>query len=110
MTLKGNELDEYPKLQFFRMWTGKLQRVPGNFFHLTPSIKYIDFDGNDIKHVGKNLIENLRDLQVADFQNNFCINTFASDESEVPALLEVLFQNCTDIKFETTKFSPNFEM
>jgi hypothetical protein len=101
-TLNGDELDEYPNLEFYSQEKSNLVRVPGNFFKSTPNMKVINFYGNKIQNVGANLLNHLKYLQQLYFDENICINKDADSASEVPALIEELRQKCPDIEPETT--------
>jgi hypothetical protein len=41
--LNGDELEEYPNLQWFLLRASNLTRVPGNFFASTTNMKFVDF-------------------------------------------------------------------
>ena len=55
-----------------------------------------------ISHVSEGLLDGLKNLERADFRYNLCINKAASNFSQVPALIEALKLNCSDIEPETT--------
>jgi hypothetical protein len=100
--LNGYELEEYPKLEWYKHLQSNLTRVPGNFFASTQNMKFVDFWLNKIQHVGEGLLDNLESLQEVYFDSEVCINKYALTPSKIPALIEVLRQNCTDIEPETT--------
>jgi hypothetical protein len=104
-TLNGDELDEYPNLEFYSQEKSYLVRVPGNFFKSTPKMKVFNFYGKKIQNVGVNLFNHLIYLQQLYFDENTCINKDADSASEVPALIEELIQKCPDIEPETTTLS-----
>jgi hypothetical protein len=99
-TLNGDELDEYPNLQFYLHENSNLTRIPGNFFKSTPNMKFISFAFNKIQHVGANLLDHLKDLHEVWFYKNSCTNKYAQNASQVPALIEELKQKCPDIEPE----------
>jgi hypothetical protein len=99
-TLNGDELDEYPNLQFYYHSLSNLTRIPGNFFKSTPNMKVISFAFNEIQNVGANLLDHLKSLQQVYFTGNSCINKKAQNASQVPALIEELKQKCPDIEPE----------
>jgi hypothetical protein len=102
LTLNGDELDEYPNLQFYIHEDSNLTRIPGNFFKSTPNMKFISFYNNKIQHVGANLLDHLKDLQKIYFFENSCIDKYVDISSQVPGLIEELKQKCPDIEPETT--------
>jgi hypothetical protein len=101
-TLNGDELDEYPNLQWYIHVHSNLTRIPENFFKSTLKMKYIDFSFNKIQNVGANLLDHLKNLQKVFFWGNTCIGRYADSASEVPALIEELRQKCPDIEPEAT--------
>lgn len=103
--LNGDELNEYSNLEWYGHFGSNLKRVPGEFFASNPKMKVIFFDRNKIQHVGKKLLNDLKYLQQAWFISNVCISQGASNPSQIPALTEVLHQDCTDIELETTTSS-----
>jgi chromosome segregation ATPase len=60
------------------------------------------FYSNKIQHVGEGLLDGLQNLYSAIFENEVCIYKNANNPSEIPALIEALRQNCTDIETTTT--------
>jgi hypothetical protein len=105
-TLNGDELDEYPNLQFYMHEDSNLTRVPGNFFKSIPNMKYINLEFNEIQNVGANLLDYLKNLQAVYFHGNYCIDKYVESSSEVPALIEKLRLKCPDIEpKKTTKAS-----
>jgi chromosome segregation ATPase len=96
--LHGDELKEYPNLQWYGQEATNLTRVPGNLFDSNPKMKFVGFAVNQIQHVGEGLLDHLKDLQEVWFPFEVCIDKIAFSPSEIPALIEVLRQNCTDIQ------------
>ncbi len=101
--LPEDALEEYPNLEVFALHSSNLVRIPGNFFAPTPKIRLVSFSyNNKISHVGEGLLDSLEDLEEAHFRYNLCINKGALNSSQVPALIEALKLNCSDIEPETT--------
>lgn len=101
-TLTGNELLEYPNLEFFALFVGQIQRIPGNFFSATPKMRFVDFEQNQVKHVGLGLLDGLTNLTRVEMNGNICVNKIASTPSQITDLKEILRTNCTDIDNTTT--------
>jgi hypothetical protein len=97
-TLNGDELDEYPNLQYYEHKISNLTRIPGNFFKSTLKMKYIGFSFNKIQHVGANLLHHLKNLEQVYFYGNSCI--YVQKATQVPAFIEELRQKCPDIEPE----------
>jgi hypothetical protein len=93
--LNGDELNEYPNLQWYGHSLSNLTQVPGNLFASTPNIRIAAFIYNQIEHVGLSLLDHLRNLQYASFEHNTCIHKVASNPSEIPMLIDALRENCS---------------
>jgi hypothetical protein len=106
-TLNGDELDEYPNLQYYSHKISNLISIPGNFFKSTPNMKFISFVFNKIQHVGANLLDHLKNLEQVWFYKNSCI---MQNATKVPAFIEELRQKCPDIEPETTTQAPTTTM
>jgi hypothetical protein len=102
--LKGDELEEYPSLQYYLQYNSNLTRVPGNFFASTKNMSYVHLSNNKIQNVGEGLLDNLKNLQKVYFKYNTCISKEALGSTQIPALIEDLRVNCTDIE-TTTKIT-----
>jgi hypothetical protein len=106
-TLNGDELDEYPNLQYYVHILSDLTSIPGNFFKSTPNMKNINFANNKIQNVGANLLDHLKNLQAVSFHGNSCINNYVYYASQVPALIEELRQKAraNDTAYNTQQYS-----
>jgi hypothetical protein len=100
-SLSGDEITEYPNLQWFGLENSELSRIPGDFFASTPNMRFVTFRWNQLQHVGENLLGNLLPLQQAHFFNSSCINQVASSPSQIPVLIEALKVQCPDIESTT---------
>jgi hypothetical protein len=92
--LNGNELLEYPQLQWFGLESGPLEFIPGKLFRSTPNMVSISFGGNKIKRVGKELLDNLKHLDRVYFLNNVCINMAGTSRADIEDMKEVLRRQC----------------
>lgn len=99
-SLSGNELAEYPSLQSWTLHGTEVERIPGSFFRSTPEMAFIGFQNNKIKFIGEDLLKNLKKLQKVNFQENVCINKFATNASEIEKLGEELKRKCVDLTTE----------
>lgn len=94
--LNGDELNEYPQLEFFSFGFTNIDRVPGNLFFSTPHMRHAQFYNNRIMHVGDGLLDRLSNLQLADFNVEPCIHRFATNPQEIQALIAALRVMCPD--------------
>lgn len=99
-SLNGDELSEYPKLEYFSIGYSDLEKIPGNFFDHTPNMKGIIFFYNKIRIVDEGLLDNLNNLKRADFDQNPCVDISAQTPEEIQHLKEVLKENCKEITLE----------
>jgi hypothetical protein len=89
-TLDHKTLEEFPNLTRFGIINSMLQQIPENFFAPAPNMRSISFEHNIINKVGKGLLDNLPELEHADFTGNVCINVKSETKSEVDFLKRVL--------------------
>lgn len=96
VTLIGDELVEYPNLQWWAIGGTNVFRVPGNLFASNPQMRYIGFSLNQIEHVGDGFLDNLKYLEEV-FWYEPCIAHWAQNSSQIPALIEALRHECPDV-------------
>lgn len=99
--LNRNDLRHYSNLEYLNLYYNRIQLIPGGFFDKAPRMRYINFNNNQIKHVGENLIEPLFSLNHAHFSANDCIS-FAVTNSTFGCLIGTLRVHCRDIDNEIT--------
>jgi hypothetical protein len=92
--LRGDELVEYPNLQWFALQFNAIEYIPGNLFSSTPNVISVSFSGNQLRKVGEGLLNNLKDLHRVYFLNAVCINMVATTEAEIEILKETLMMQC----------------
>jgi hypothetical protein len=100
-SISSNDL-QYPKLLYFKVYTNKLTTIDGNLFENNPNLVYIDFDENQIQHVGYDLLTGLNDLKEIDFRNNPCINKRARNQTEIQELNRQLPLSCSSLVTDST--------
>lgn len=92
----GDELDQFPKLEYFNQNFLTSTRVPSNLFNNTPNLKFVSFSNNAIEHFGEGLLDNLSKLEGAGFFNNTCIHQAADNKAEIASLITALKEKCPD--------------
>jgi hypothetical protein len=100
-SISSNDL-QYPELLYFRALNSKLENIDGNLFENNPKLVYIDFELNQIKNVGNDLLTGLNDLEEIDFRNNPCINKRAMNPTEIQELNRLLPISCPPLVTTTT--------
>lgn len=91
-TLKGDELQDFPRLKLFSLSYGQLERVPANFFKATPDMRQIAFHNNRIVNVDGNVLNSLEKLYWVSFERNICISM--SSDSSLDGLIANLRRFC----------------
>jgi len=82
MAISKEDLKELPHLKSLQVADNHLTSLPGNLFIYSRNLEEISFYGNRIATIGRNLLEPLEKLEIADFRNNFTISLcHAHDDS-----------------------------
>lgn len=102
--LNGSELDEYPQLEWFGLYRSQLERIPGNFFGQTRNLRFVNFNSNQITRVGKYLLDDLENLERVYFNNNVCVNKYATNSTGIQELIQVLRDDCYDSDMTTVSY------
>lgn len=102
LTISADDLQQFPNLIFLGLWMNNLVTLDGDLFKFTPTLQLIDFDGNQIENVGRNLLSDLKNLTVADFSSNFCIDAFAYKAEDIPGLIVKLEDQCSTYDVDST--------
>lgn len=84
------------------MSDNKLVSLDGDLFSLSPMLRQVEFNNNQLQHVGHNLLSSLSQLEIATFTNNPCINRQATTQSEIQALNNELPIRCPPLPATTT--------
>jgi hypothetical protein len=95
--LNGDELNDFPNLEYFVLTHSNVTRIPPNFFAHNLNLRLISIGMSPIEHVGEGLLDNLRNLDTTHFYNTKCIDKYAYTPVATAELIEVLYKNCTDI-------------
>lgn len=96
---------EFPDLQVLILSNNRITSLEPNLFEHTKKLKLINLINNSIGTVGKGILDGLRDLTRAFFQNNRCIN-FNAFMCEVEAAKVQLRDQCTKATQLSTTTSP----
>lgn len=91
------DLKGYGKLQLIALGGNNIDSVPGDFLKYTPEVVVFHIHYNQIKYFGSEIFPALQKLKSADFTFNQCVNKSASNNAQMPGIIETLRSNCTDI-------------
>lgn len=83
LTVAATDLQPFPELLNFIVMSNNIVSIDGDLFMHNSKLLYIDFDVNQLQHVGHNLLANLNQLRTADFNRNPCVQKIASSISEI---------------------------
>lgn len=72
--ISSADLQPFPYLIHLTLWDNKIQVLDGDLFKFTPNIQLIDFDNNQLIHIGLNILNPLWNLRTAHFSGNNCIS------------------------------------
>ena len=96
--LIGDELKNYPNLEFFSVHMSPLERISGDLFQFNPLMRLLWFQSNRIQHVGEQLFEplNVSRLERVNFFNNVCTDKDAIGYSEIVQLIKDMKTQCNN--------------
>lgn len=92
--ISREDLRPFPQLIVLYLPVNQLLVIDGNLFSLTPNLRWISFIQNQIRHVGPDLLTNLNELERAFFNENPCIDDYASDREGIMRLNDLLPNAC----------------
>lgn len=104
LTLRASDFQQIPGLLFLAVQRNNLTSLDGDLFSLTPTLRYLAADLNQIEHIGPNFFipDTMRFLMLG---YNPCINVNAQGRSEVLALEPQLSVLCPPLEGTTTTMS-----
>lgn len=94
-SITRNDLKPMWNLKLVHMSSNELKELDGDLFEETQKVHWVDFSDNKIKFVGENLLNNLKQLKVANFENNTCIFMTAAFPVEIAQLKRELREKCS---------------
>ena len=102
LEISADDLKPFSNFQIFSSWHNRLVSIPGDLFKFTPNLQFVRFYDNSLKHVGPNLLADLKDLKEANFQFNSCVNVLASTVEMIQELNQQLPIMCAPKDLTTT--------
>lgn len=103
-TLENDDLKEYSGLDKFTLQGTLVERIPADFFHHTPRLTAVNLSDNVIRHVERNVFDDLQKLSLLNFDRNVCYSN--SSSNNLTAMINDIYEKCSDGKIlETTTIS-----
>lgn len=97
--LNPNDLRMFPALKLFVSYYNPVKSIDGNLFRQNRELEFVSFPGNQLKHVGHNLLlQGLDLLNYVFFDNNICINYNVQLSSKVSGIISMLQFRCPSIE------------
>jgi hypothetical protein len=72
--VQKKDLSQFPKLKRLILERNELEVLHGDLFDGNKALLHINFDGNNLTHVGSNLLKPVKKLEQALFQKSGCLN------------------------------------
>ena len=106
-SITSEDLQPFPSLVVFGADESKISSLDGNLFMFTLHLQVISMQNNLITNVGDGLLNDLHELTGAHFRKNICINQFAMNRGELPALINSFRINCPPLETAPTTVRPS---
>jgi len=91
-SITNNHLRPFPNLEYLRVLLNNITVLDTNLFSNMTSVRYIDFDSNNLRHVGHDI--DLPDTGYLYFQSNPCIDERATTAGEIANVKLDLLRGC----------------
>lgn len=96
------------KLKKFIVGGNQIESLNNDLFEYNSELRWIGFQENKLKSVGKNILKPLKKLQRAYFDDNECIDKAALNEKELSGLVAELEEKCPDEEKSVTNEIKSF--
>lgn len=83
--ISSPDIAQFPSLQVLILFNNQLDQLDGDLFNENPLIEYINLSSNQIRHLGPNIFNSVRNLRVLRMLHNICIDEYADDSAKVAA-------------------------
>lgn len=93
-TLEQSDLRPFTELKFLDLYINQIASISNDLFDSNPELRSVRFYSNKLKLVGPNILNKLRKLTEADFENNICINKYANNPERIQELKILLAAQC----------------
>lgn len=109
-TISANDLRPFPRLVLLELFQNHLTSIDGDLFKYTPHLQFAGFRGNQIQHIGQDLVTNLNNLTWLYFDWNICIDLFATTQDAVISLAPQLSIFCPPLEVPPSECSCSEEI
>lgn len=94
-SLSSEDLEQFPQLESISMARNEIEELKSDVFKHTPNLFYIDFQGNRLQVIAKNVFDGLKNLQLAYFSMNPCVDIDAGNPSRLEKLKQEIASKCS---------------
>lgn len=99
--LEKEDMKIFTKLRFLYLYNNVLQSLKSDVLEDNLDIEYVSFYGNQLAHIGSNILTPLKSLKTAYFNKNVCIDKQAVHNlREVAEIKLEISERCSDITDE----------
>jgi hypothetical protein len=97
-SISKDDLKPYKHLMYFSVRNNLLTKIDGNLFQYNPKIEFVSFGYNKINDIGNDLMEKLKNIHIASFIKNKCIDKFATTASALQKVKKDIKARCNIAK------------
>lgn len=94
-SIDRSDLAQFPALKYLRLSDNDLEWLDNDLFLSNLELQKIDFDRNKLKFIGEYLLEPLKNLEIAYFGSNICIDKQTGHMNRTQTLIADIKNNCT---------------
>lgn len=106
VAIRKNDLKPFPKLKWLFLSRNQLQTLNSGLFRHNPKLNMLGLEGNQLNSIAADIFDPIEDLQQADFRDNVCINSQATNREKVKEVEQDIIRNCQNFlkKFTFTAY------
>lgn len=104
--IRKNDLKPFPKLQWLFLSRNQLKTLNSGLFRHNPKLNLLGLEGNQLNSIAADIFDPIEDLQQADFRDNVCIDSQATNREKVKEVEQDIVRNCQNFlkKFTFTAY------
>ena len=89
-----SDLAQFPKLKQVYLYSNFIKSLPADLFEGNPELFSIEVGSNPITHVGRGILNPLKNLETASFCRTYCIEMGAESRPQIASLVSALEISC----------------